>query len=1483
MTQRSKSIAAVIVIALVMMLAAMVGLFLDDRSSDVQDNGLIVEADDPSSTFTISITSDEDARHQVDVQAWQGNGTKEDPYIIENQTFIGDQSDGLLVFNSNDEYYIIRNNTFFNGTRAIDIIDSPNKVVENNSIDFQTQIGIRVDTSNNTTIRGNTIFDTTFTSDGTGIVIMESEDCIVDRNRVYDVRNPIRVVTCIRTEITDNDVTASSNPGYNQIVAVRSNIGNITGNKVEGTMDTRGILVSGSTNFRLRDNDLDNTFYHVAANRFDQWNTTDIDGTNTINGTPILYLVETENMIVNQTFSQLIMYRGKNVTIDGVRGPPMFGGFYIQDSNWINITNNQFLCTGDNYVRTISDDIRFENNTFHYTHFQHEGDDFRFIDNTVQYPKELFWYDGEDGIFEGNTFSESDIGIALRPYSSNGPIRTRIANNTFNNVNKAIWVQQSVHYMTVMNNTFNNGSIAFQISQNRDITKMDVTSHTITRDNMVNGYPILYLSGVSNRVIEGDWGEVILANCSQIVVRDASFPSGGTSVVLAHSDNITVDACTFIDNTYSAITSMNNTNITISDSTFRGCYQAMHFADNEDVDVLRNRIIGTSTVSIEMDNNDRVRIINNLISASGSDGIWAWKGEPYEIVRNQIEGCSGYGLNMLGYTSAMVHHNNFIDNNKSVSGDTLWPQCRNYVSTSDWDDGAEGNYWSDYQDRYPSANRTGGVWDVPYNVSWYSRFTTKIWREDLFPLIDMVDVTPPTLPDMDNMTVNSSDTVHFDATGIDDDIGIGVVSWLFVYHGSNQSVNGTIASFHFDIPGTYEITLWVEDTSTNWNTTELWVFVSDNVPPTAHAGDDITVDQGTNVSLDGSASSDHAGIVKWTWTFFYNRSTRELHGRVSNFTFDTPGVYTITLNVTDGSGLWATDSLTVTVRDIIPPRAMAGGTISTPQDVNLTLNATRSTDNVGIVSYTWTFEYDGEIVTLDGPVVGFTFRIPGRYYVTLTVEDAAGNSDIDLALVVVRDTEPPEAASPKTVEAFSGDTVIFDASASTDNVGIVTYTWTFVYDGETVILTGATPEFTFDTIGVYHVMLELVDAASNIGYLWIAVSVTDAIAPVADAGSDVTVDQGATVTLDGSDSTDERGILGWNWTFEYDGEEITLQGETAEFTFNLAGVYDITLTVFNGHGLFGTDVVRVTVLDIELPIADAGEGIEVEKGEAFTLDATASTDNVGITTWSWSVRLGDGTLVDTGSGKTTEMILEPGLYAVTLTVVDAAGNEALDTVSVLVKSANFPVADAGEDIQVEAGDEAIFDGSGTTSVNAIELYEWTFRHDDQDVTLEHAAPSFRFTIPGSYQVTLTVVDTEGNPGLDDMTVTVVDTTPPVPRLKVEEVDDSRRRVLDGSESKDVVGVVNWTWEIVFENEITHLYGPTVDLHRTDPGSYRVTLTVRDAAGNEAYDGITFDISEDDGGISTALLIGVIVAVAIIAVVVLAVLFVQRGKGPREGA
>jgi len=39
-------------------------------------------------------------------------------------------------------------------------------------------------------------------------------------------------------------------------------------------------------------------------------------------------------------------------------------------------------------------------------------------------------------------------------------------------------------------------------------------------------------------------------------------------------------------------------------------------------------------------------------------------------------------------------------------------------STNLWDDGAEGNYWNDYEEKYPNASEVDGlgIWDTPYVI-----------------------------------------------------------------------------------------------------------------------------------------------------------------------------------------------------------------------------------------------------------------------------------------------------------------------------------------------------------------------------------------------------------------------------------------------------------------------------------------------------------------------------------------------------------------------------------------------------------------------------------------------------------------------------------------------------------------------------------------------------------------------------------------------
>jgi hypothetical protein len=87
--------------------------------------------------------------------------------------------------------------------------------------------------------------------------------------------------------------------------------------------------------------------------------------------------------------------------------------------------------------------------------------------------------------------------------------------------------------------------------------------------------------------------------------------------------------------------------------------------------------------------------------------------------------------------------------------------------------------------------------------------------------------------------------------------------------------------------------------------------------------------------------------------------------------------------------------------DAEAPVANAGADQSIVAGDKTVLDASSSTDNVGIVNYTWTFTYDGVSRTLYGQLAAFKFDAEGDYTITLTTRDAAGNALIIVLLILV--------------------------------------------------------------------------------------------------------------------------------------------------------------------------------------------------------------------------------------------------------------------------------------------------------------------------------------------------------------------------------------------------------------------------------------------------------------------------------------------------
>jgi len=420
-------------------------------------------------------------------------------------------------------------------------------------------------------------------------------------------------------------------------------------------------------------------------------------------------------------------------------------------------------------------------------------------------------------------------------------------------------------------------------------------------------------------------------------------------------------------------------------------------------------------------------------------------------------------------------------------------------------------------------------------------------------------------------------TVSVTATATDN---VGVVSVTFLLDGNPLSVDTAAPYAHsWDTTaapdGAHTVRADARDAAGNVGSDSVGVTV-DNTAPTANAGADQAVTPGTLVTFDGTSSSDAIGIASHAWTFT-DGGPQSLSGATPSYTFSNAGTFVVTLTVTDRAGNTAADTMTVTVAlDLAPPVARAGADQSVLQGTLVSLDGSASTDDVGIDNYTWSFT-DSTAVTLYGAVVEHRFLSVGNQAVTLTVRDVASKTATDTMWVnVTADAIPPVADAGPGRRIDLGQQVALDGSASSDNVAVAIFTWTFV-DGSPQTLSGSSVAYTFTTVGNATVTLTVTDYAGNFdsGLTWVDV-VADVLPPVANAGADVTIALGDTVTLDGSGSSDNVGVVNFTWVVQETSE--VLYGSPVGYEPAAGGTLTVELTVSDAAGNTATDVLLVTVV-----------------------------------------------------------------------------------------------------------------------------------------------------------------------------------------------------------------------------------------------------------------------------------------------------------------
>ncbi|HCC3219347.1 TPA: DUF5011 domain-containing protein, partial [Legionella pneumophila] len=231
---------------------------------------------------------------------------------------------------------------------------------------------------------------------------------------------------------------------------------------------------------------------------------------------------------------------------------------------------------------------------------------------------------------------------------------------------------------------------------------------------------------------------------------------------------------------------------------------------------------------------------------------------------------------------------------------------------------------------------------------------------------------------------------------------------------------------------------------------------------------------------------------------------------------------------------------------------------------------------------------------------------------------------------------------------------------------------------------------------------------------------------------------------------------------------------------------------------------KIHVVDEEKPYISLTEGnVEIEVGDEYTEPGYTAIDNV------------DGDVTDKVEVAGDVDTSTPGEYTLTYTVTDSSDNSYSVTRIVKVIDTTAPVLalEGEEKIIIEGGTEYVEPGYTAT--------------DNVDGNLTEAVEvygSVDVTKVGDYELKYHVIDSSGNEAIAIRTVTVQDTTAPVIKLSGEDtitLDLGQAYLEPGFTATDTLDG-NITDQVVVSGTL-----------RFEVGTYTITYTVTDAAGNES--------------------------------------------------
>jgi parallel beta-helix repeat protein len=793
-----------------------------------------------SSPIYIQSNLDFDAGHGV----VGGAGTEADPYVIDGWEIVTTgYGYGIIVANT-DKYFTIRDcyihGVSWDGSHAIYLTNVKHGTVQDCLL-TDAHRGIDMRSSSFIGITGCNI-----SGCGSGMHSETSSDvnisdCLIQGNGVGFAQQASACwnYTFINNNITGNSRGITAYPASNYTIE-RNNVSRNYGTGIYladcdeclikdnyfGGNNELGLMLSSATNMTLTSNLFVDDGLQVWGENVTYWNTQTMGEDNLVNGLPLLYLKDSDSVVVD--------------------GDPI-GALILANCTGALVTNLTIGGTCIPVAAGYSDQLTVKNSTFEEEYMgvflsscSHAVIQNNSIVNATLDAYRSYSMESGLGIFAnacpalqiaGNNITHPDIGILLRDCPDATVDGNRISVGNFA---KGIMGMQCDNALLLANEvSLKDGGIKWTDSRNVTMTGNVVSD---SRNEAVYLENVTDLMIVANEFLGNGFGLRLSDTVNVSFIGNSvtgTFCSYNPSadwpcLQLSDSEDIELTGNTLSGNDNGLYMYNCDSVVIVGNNCSSEENEGVYLEWCRDLSVSLNNVSSNGVYGIHLRSCDGIQSVADNLVSDNPIGMYFDMSAP-EVTGNSIV-ANGVGLELLSTGGVSAYHNDFIANAVHVIA------SGSLVST--WDDSYPngGNYWSDYSGddecSGPDQDVIGadGIGDSPHTV--YSDI------EDNYPLmrpVNVLDAEPVAYFFVDQLVGDVTSAFQLNASGVwdrEDSDDALEVRWDFDGDGvwDTEWTTDKDACCEFAAPGTYNVTLEVKDCNGSTNMSVVQVVVTEAIP-----------------------------------------------------------------------------------------------------------------------------------------------------------------------------------------------------------------------------------------------------------------------------------------------------------------------------------------------------------------------------------------------------------------------------------------------------------------------------------------------------------------------------------------------------------------------------------------------------------------------------------------------------------------------------